>query len=127
MNEPVATQSLLAETLDIKPSQLYVRDIDKVGKFYRDVVGLDLLTGTANRWVLGHDQVPVLELVAKPEFPNSSIRSAGLFHNAIVYTSRAALSRAVLKSSIPLHGLTKAPPTTWLARLSIFTTQRIMA
>lgn len=89
-------QSILASTLKIKPSQLYVRDLEKVGKFYRDIVGLDLLTDTSSRWVLGYDQVPVLELISKPEFPNSSIRSAGLFHNAIVYTSRAALSRAVL-------------------------------
>lgn len=90
------SKSLLAESLKIKPSQLYVRDIEKVGKFYRDTVGLELLISTASRWVLGQGQVPVLELVSKPELPNASIRSAGLFHNAIVYKSRADLSRAVL-------------------------------
>lgn len=95
---PSNTKLLLAKSLKIKPSQLYVRDLEKVGKYYRDNVGLDLLINTESRWVLGHDQVPVLELISKPELPNSSIRSAGLFHNAILYKSRAALARAVLNT-----------------------------
>lgn len=90
-------KSLLAQTLEIKPSQLYVRDLSKVGSFYKNAVGLDLLDKTSSRWILGHDQTPVIELISKPEFPNASVRSAGLFHNAIVYSSRATLAQAALR------------------------------
>ncbi len=90
------SNSLLAASLQIKPSQLYVRDLQKVGAFYKNAVGLDLLESTDSRWILGHDQTPVLELISKPEFQNTSIRNAGLFHNAILFSSQAALAQAAL-------------------------------
>ena len=89
-------KSILAPDLRIEPSQLYVRDLDKVGRFYRDMVMLDVLEKTDSRWLLGQGNLPVLELIAKPEFNNANIRSAGLFHNAILFNSRADLSRTVL-------------------------------
>lgn len=92
----ITSQSLLASDLQIKPSQLYVRDLDKVTKFYRDIVGLQSLVATNSHVTLGHDQTPVLELISKPEFEKVSIKNAGLFHNAIVYSTRAALAGAIL-------------------------------
>ena len=89
-------KSILASDLSIQPSQLYVSDLDKVGKFYKDIVMLDVLEKTNSRWILGHDQKPVLELIAKPEYDNASVRSAGLFHNAILYSSRSSLAKGVL-------------------------------
>ena len=89
-------KSILANSLQIKPSQLYVKDLRKVSAYYRDIVGLDALQSTNSHIVLGYDQTPILELISKPEFTNASIKSAGLFHNAIVFSSRAALSQAVL-------------------------------
>ena len=92
----ISHQSILASDLQIKPSQLYVRDLGKVTKFYRDIVGLQSLVATNSHVILGHDQTPVLELISKPEFEKVSIKNAGLFHNAIVYSTRAALAEAVL-------------------------------
>lgn len=89
-------KSLLASSLKIEPSQLYVKNLSKVGSFYKDIVGLEVLVKTDSHWILGQGQVPVLELISKPEFDNAPPRSAGLFHNAIVYSSRTELARAVL-------------------------------
>jgi catechol 2,3-dioxygenase len=89
-------KSILADSLQIKPSQLYVKDLQKVAAYYRDIVGLESLQSTNSHVVLGQGQVPILELISKPEFINTSIKNAGLFHNAIVFSSRAALSHAVL-------------------------------
>ena len=89
--------STLAKDLKIQPSQLYVKDLLSVGSFYSDIIGLHVLIRTESRWVLGNDQTPVLELVSRPEYDNASVKSAGLFHNAILYSSRAELARAVLR------------------------------
>lgn len=96
-------ESLLAPDLHITPSSLYVKDLQKVGAFYRDIVRLDILSTTESRWILGHDNTPVLELISKPEFANSSPRSAGLFHNAILYSSRYELAQTIL------HVIQQAP------------------
>jgi len=90
-----ASTSLLAPNLRIKPSKLYVKNLQKVARFYQDIVRLQALETTDSHVVLGHDQTPVLELIAKPEFTNAPLPSAGLFHNAIVYASRAELARNV--------------------------------
>lgn len=89
------TNSTLAKDLQIKPSQLYVRDLEKVSKYYRDIVGLDSLVATSNRVILGRGETPVLELISKPGYQSASVRSAGLFHNAILFDSRSALAEAV--------------------------------
>lgn len=88
-------KSLLAKSLLIKPSQLYVRDLQKVTAYYRDIVGLEQLVATPSHVILGQNGTPILELISKPEYKNASIKSAGLFHNAIVYASRRELAEAV--------------------------------
>lgn len=87
--------SLLAKDIDIKPSQLYVKDIQKVAKFYREVVKLESLLATNSHVILGQGEVPILELISKPEFNNAPIHSAGLFHNAILYSSRSTLAQTI--------------------------------
>jgi catechol 2,3-dioxygenase len=89
-------RSLLAPSLHIKPSQLYVKDLQKVGNYYHDVVRLEVLESTASHWILGQGQTPVLELISRPEYRTAPMASAGLFHNAIVYASRAELAETIL-------------------------------
>jgi catechol 2,3-dioxygenase len=91
----MASKSLLADTLEIKPSQLYVKDLQKLTKFYKDIVGLELLNSTPSHAILGQGNTPVLELISKPEYNHAPIKSAGLFHNAILYSSRAELAKAL--------------------------------
>lgn len=88
-------KSVLAPNLHITPSRLYVKDLQKVAAYYRDTVRLDVLERTDSRVVFGYNQTPVLELVSKPEYSNAPLSSAGLFHNAIVYTSRSELARTI--------------------------------
>lgn len=90
-------KSILANQLQIKPSQLYVKDLQKVARYYRDMVGLESLVSTDSHVILGHKEIPVLELISKPEFQNATHKSAGLFHNAIVFNTRAALAEAVFR------------------------------
>lgn len=89
------SSSLLSKSLEIKPSQLYVKDLQKLTKFYRDIIGLELLTSTASHSILGQGKIPVIELISKPEYSYASIGSAGLFHNAILYNSRAELAKTL--------------------------------
>lgn len=90
----VMTKSTLSTKLEIEPSQLYVGDISKVKSFYADSLGLDVLESSAIRALLGHDNTGIIELISKPKLKHASPREAGLFHNAILFQSRAALSRA---------------------------------
>lgn len=87
--------SLLAPTLRINRSQLYVKDLEKVAKFYKDIVKLDVLEKTPSRIIFGQGKTPVIELLAKPEYGHAPPPSAGLFHNAIVYSSRADLAETI--------------------------------
>lgn len=85
----------LSNSLLINPSQLYVRDLEKMSQFYRDQVGLQTLETTDSRILLGHDQTAVMELVEKTQLTYANPHSAGLFHNAILFASRGTLSRTV--------------------------------
>jgi catechol 2,3-dioxygenase len=85
----------LSNSLSIAPSQLYVRDLSKMAEFYREWVGLEQLETSEKRILLGHDNTGVIELVEKKKLTYASPQSAGLFHNAIVFSSRGTLSRAV--------------------------------
>jgi catechol 2,3-dioxygenase len=89
------TQDTLTNSLLINPSQLYVRDLAKMSQFYRGQVGLEALETTKDRVLLGYDQTAVIELVEKAALTYAGPRSAGLFHNAILFSSRGTLSRTV--------------------------------
>lgn len=85
----------LSSSLQLSPSQLYVADISTMTQFYQKHVGLEVLATGATSALLGHDQTSVIELVAKPKLAFSGSGEAGLFHNAIVYSSRGHLSKSV--------------------------------
>lgn len=89
------TDSTLSSSLLLDPSQLYVGDLKAMSHFYHNQVGLDVLESSPNRILLGHDQTGVIELVEKPKLQHEPPRSAGLFHNAILFSSQGALSRTV--------------------------------
>lgn len=84
----------LSSNLSISPSQLYVANITVMKEFYGNVVGLEVLESSPTRVLLGHGIVGIIELIAKPKLAHAGPREAGLFHNAIVFSSRSALSRS---------------------------------
>jgi len=88
------TKHNLSKHLEIEPSQLFVGNISNVKSFYADTLGLQTLESSPSRVLLGHDNTGIIELISKPKLMHASPREAGLFHNAILFQSRASLARA---------------------------------
>jgi len=74
---------------------LWVADLDTMIRYYRDGVGLQLLSHVGNRAVLGFKDLEILILEHKPLMKHASPHEAGLFHTAILFPSQAALAKAV--------------------------------
>jgi catechol 2,3-dioxygenase len=74
---------------------LWVADLDTMIRYYRDGVGLQLLSHVGNRAVLGFKDIEILILEHKPMMKHASPHEAGLFHTAILFPSQAALAKAV--------------------------------
>jgi catechol 2,3-dioxygenase len=79
---------------------LNVADLDAMTGYYRDGVGLDVLSAEGSRVVLGRRAAEgpgteVVILVQTPELRHAAPHEAGLFHTAILFDSEAALAAAV--------------------------------
>ncbi|WP_297083540.1 VOC family protein [uncultured Demequina sp.] len=74
---------------------LRVADLDAMVAYYRDGVLLKLMSCDHGIAVLGRDGVPILVLEHAPELTWARPGSAGLFHTAIVFDSRAELARSL--------------------------------
>ena len=74
---------------------LWVADLDTMIRYYRDGVGLQLLSHVGNRAVLGFKSLEILILEHKLMMKHASPHEAGLFHTAILFHSQAALAKAV--------------------------------
>jgi catechol 2,3-dioxygenase len=89
------TTDLLAADTAMGAVTLNVADLDAMTTYYRDAVGLDVLTADGPRVVLGRGTRPVVVLEHTPELRHASPHQAGLFHTAILFDSQAALAAAV--------------------------------
>ena len=87
---------------------LNVADLDAMTAYYRDGVGLDVLSAEGGRVSLGRAIAPgdvalgaaatgreIVILMQTPELRHAAPHEAGLFHTAIVFDSEAALAAAV--------------------------------
>jgi len=74
---------------------LWVANLDTMIRYYREGVGLQLLSHVGNRAVLGFKDLEILILEHKPLMKHASPHEAGLFHTAILFPSQAALAKAV--------------------------------
>jgi len=74
---------------------LWVADLDTMIRYYREGVGLQLLSHVGNIAVLGFKDIEILILEHKPMMKHASPHEAGLFHTAILFPSQAALAKAV--------------------------------
>jgi len=99
------TTDILAPDTAMEAVTLYVRDLDVMTSYYRDVVALDVLDAPAPiehqgparaaTVTLGRAGVPVVVLRHTPDLPPPARGEAGLFHTAILFDTRAALAAAV--------------------------------
>lgn len=74
---------------------LRVANLTELVEFYRDVVGLTVLSDTETTAVLGAGETPLLVLESAPEAASRPSAAAGLFHNAFRVPSQAALGDAL--------------------------------
>ena len=74
---------------------LWVADMDSMIRYYREGVGLELISQEGSRAMLGFKALPIVILEHKPEMRHAGPREAGLFHTAILFPSEAALAQAV--------------------------------
>ena len=74
---------------------LWVADLDSMIRYYRDGVGLDLISHIEGRATLGFKDRTIVILEHKPAMKYASPHEAGLFHTAILFPSEAALAKAV--------------------------------
>jgi catechol 2,3-dioxygenase len=74
---------------------LWVSDVDAMVRYYRDGVGLTLLSEFNGRAVLGYQTREIVILEHKPGMKHASPHEAGLFHTAILFPSEAALAKSV--------------------------------
>lgn len=81
--------------LEMGMVELWVRDIEKVARFYEALVGLEILEETKKEVVLGFGTRSVVKLVERKDLMPAMRGSAGLYHLAIVFESRAGVAQAV--------------------------------
>jgi catechol 2,3-dioxygenase len=74
---------------------LRVENLDRMISYYRDAVGLDLISHVAGSAVLGRGSNPSLILEHAPEMKHASDNQAGLFHSAFLFDTKAQLAYAV--------------------------------
>ena len=87
---------------------LTVHDLDRVGRFYREVLGLRDLGQVGDVLRLGTGTTVLLELRRDPQARFRSPRDAGLFHTAFLLPSRADLgrwTRHAAKERFPVEGM----------------------
>jgi catechol 2,3-dioxygenase len=85
----------LPANLSMGAVTLRVENLDRMIAYYRDAVGLDLISEVAGSAVLGRGSKPSLILEHSPKLKHASDNQAGLFHTAFLFDSRAQLAYAV--------------------------------
>jgi catechol 2,3-dioxygenase len=86
---------LLADDTAMGPVTLNVANLDAMTAYYRDAVGLDVLTQEGPRTTLGRAGRAVIILEHTPALKHAAPQEAGLFHTAILFDTQEALAAAV--------------------------------
>lgn len=91
------TDPVLSPETRVGRVALVVNDLDRATDFYETVVGLAVLSRTAEAATLGAGEDALLELRADPDAAERGPAEAGLFHVAFRVPSRAALGDALAR------------------------------
>lgn len=91
----MSANELLPANTDMGAVTLWVADLDSMIRYYRDGVGLELLSHIGSRAVLGFQRREIVILEHKPAMKYAAPHEAGLFHTAILFPTQSALARAV--------------------------------
>ena len=85
----------LPSNLSMGAVTLRVQNLDNMIAYYRDAIGLDLISQVDGSAVLGRSTQPSLILEHAPELKHASENQAGLFHTAFLFETKAQLAYAV--------------------------------
>ena len=75
--------------------ELNVRDMEAMERFYTSVIGLEILQKEEGVLLLGMRSIPIVTLHYTPDLETAFPGDAGLYHLAIVFSSRGALVEAL--------------------------------
>ena len=91
------TKALLAPTLSMGPVLLNVHNLEALKTFYRDIIGLDIMSETPEMVTLGHRNSPIVILHEKKDLPLPEPTESGLYHLAILFSTQSELAKAVMR------------------------------
>lgn len=77
---------------EIGVSEMYVKDLENMKNYYSLLVGLEVIDKKDVEITLGMNNRPILKLVENKNLEIPSRKSAGLYHNAILFEDRGHLS-----------------------------------
>ncbi|WP_225026175.1 VOC family protein [Xinfangfangia pollutisoli] len=90
---PLAVPFAGTTPLHCGEAALRVRDLPAMQQFYADLLGLGVISHSADAVSLGVDGTPLLHLLARPAAAIEPRHAAGLYHIAWLMPSRADLAR----------------------------------
>ncbi|MDG5821207.1 VOC family protein [Natronococcus sp. A-GB7] len=91
----MTTQGTLPATTRMGRVSLRVSDLERVARFYEDVLGLEARAVGDDRAVLAAGETPLVVLQRESEARPRENDETGLFHTALLVPSRAALGDAL--------------------------------
>jgi catechol 2,3-dioxygenase len=91
-SESAADSFALSRPVHVGQAHLVVADLDMVGSYYQQVLGLERLEDSASGVVLGAGGKPLLTLTTRSDAARAPGNAAGLFHNAFLMPSSEELA-----------------------------------
>lgn len=85
----------IKETISLGAVEVYVRDLANMKNFYSDIVGLEVLNENNNDVLLGDRNREIIKLIKQENYQFPSSTEAGLYHSAIVFSTREKLANTI--------------------------------
>lgn len=92
MADTLSPAFALTRPAHVASAHLVVQDLDRVARFYREIIGLSMLESSLSGVVLGVAGAPLLMLSTSTTAQKAPRTAAGLFHNAFLVPDRPALA-----------------------------------
>lgn len=92
MADTLSPAFALTRPTHVASAHLVVQDLDRVARFYREIIGLSVLESSLSGVVLGVAGAPLLMLSTSTTAHKAPRTAAGLFHNAFLVPDRPALA-----------------------------------
>ena len=93
----------LAQSLRLGGVELNIKNVSEMKDFYTGTLGLQVLAEDDKKVVLGKNAQPLVTLHKEESLPATQSTHAGLYHFAILFSSRKELAKTLL------HALKRSP------------------